>query len=440
MGVNEVRPECAGRACCPRARAAGRCRACTRDARTGRRARRGRRRRLRRRARVVEPEEARVDVSRAQRRQQLEDVSFRAAYSPDPLDVQTFTCAVPVASAALAPTTSRGRWPSRPAGRAGSRRGAVAHGAREHHRGERVVADEQHYERHESTRSENRAHDREEVHRDHVHGLDDVAAELGDASTSGVVGIDGEGRAPQHDHRLRREAALLLRLLAPEVEHELSVVALLRAFVDLRGRACEREVGRQLRPWRPVRRLRDIVDPAAAIEDLARRLVVGLPQRACSVVSTKQPTLASLRAIQGGRRPPCRRRRPRRAAANVSTARAGRRRTLRAAAAAAPAGRSRESRDRPLLPTRARARRPSAPRRRPRGRATTAMTRPSSTSRFRCMSCQTRNGCSVAIVAPTTPTDRDATRRPISSTTTAVRAATAMCAMPTTSQCRSKTW
>ena len=58
------------------------------------------------------------------------------------------------------------------------------------------------------------------------------------------------------------------------------------------------------------------------------------------------------------------------------------------------------------------------------------MTKPSSTSRFKCMSCQTRNGCSVAIVAPTTPTDRDATRRPISSTTTAVRAATAMCAMP----------
>ena len=44
--------------------------------------------RLRRRSRVVEPEEACVDVSRAERRQQLEDVSFRAAYSPDPLDVQ----------------------------------------------------------------------------------------------------------------------------------------------------------------------------------------------------------------------------------------------------------------------------------------------------------------------------------------------------------------
>ena len=40
--------------------------------------------------------------------------------------------------------------------------------------------------------------------------------------------------------------------------------------------------------------------------------------------------------------------------------------------------------------------------------ATTATSSPSRTSRFRCMSCQTRNGCSVAIVAPTTPTrERD---------------------------------
>ena len=184
----------------------------------------------------------------------------------------------------------------------------------------------------------------------------------------GVVGIDGEGRAPQHDHGLRREAALLLRLLAPEVEHELSVVALLGALVDLRGRAREREVGRQLRPGRPVRRLRDVVDPAAAIEDLARRLVVRLPQRArvgreheaadAGFVASHPGHDDDRRAGDDGRGKQQRTSRPLEREV---------RRTLRAAAAAAPGGRSRGSRDRPLLPAQARARRPSAPRRRPRG-------------------------------------------------------------------------
>ena len=85
-------------------------------------------------------------------------------------------------------------------------------------------------------------------------------------------------------------------------------------------------------------------------------------------------------------------------------------------AAAAPAGRSRGSRDRPPLRARARARAPFRSATTSARSATTAMTSPSSTSRFRCMSCQTRNGCSVAIVAPTTPTRSETTRRPISST------------------------
>ncbi len=88
MGVNEVRLECAGRACCPareqRVDVARARETLERDVTLGEGGVEG----LRRRARVVEPEEARVDVSRAQPRQQLEDVSFRAAYSPDPLDVQ----------------------------------------------------------------------------------------------------------------------------------------------------------------------------------------------------------------------------------------------------------------------------------------------------------------------------------------------------------------
>ncbi len=88
MGVNEVRPECAHhvehaareqRVDVARARET-----LERDVTLGERGVEG----LRRRSRIVEPEEACVDVSRAQRRQELEDVSLRAAYSPDPLDVE----------------------------------------------------------------------------------------------------------------------------------------------------------------------------------------------------------------------------------------------------------------------------------------------------------------------------------------------------------------
>jgi len=162
-------------------------------------------------------------------------------------------------------TTRWPRWPSQ---------------ACEGHRGQRVVAHEQNHECDIAPRRQDRSHDREQVDGDHEHRLDDVATELCQASPAGVVGVDRERRAPQHLHGLSREPALLVGVLAPEIEHELAVVALLRALVDLGGLAGKREVGGELGPGRPTTGLGHVVDPAAAVEDLARVLVVRLPERA----------------------------------------------------------------------------------------------------------------------------------------------------------------
>ena len=124
-----------------------------------------------------------------------------------------------------------------------------------------------------------------------------------------------------------------------------------------------------------------------------------------SVVRTKQPTLASFRTTQG--------RRPRRGTGDDrgrrqherSSARAETRRRPRGRAAAGEA-RVAEDREPGRRPESERQQRALPLRDDEREQHHAATSSWSRTSRFRCTSCQTRYGCSVAIIAPTTPTAR----------------------------------
>ena len=126
-----------------------------------------------------------------------------------------------------------------------------------------------------------------------------------------------------------------------------------------------------------------------------------------SVVRTKQPTLASFRAIHGVTTrtapattiPATSSDRPSGLNGHATNAASER-------AAAARAARSRGSRGPPREPAQRRGQDAAARRRASASRTTSASRSPSRISRFRCMSCQTRKGCSVAIVAPMTPTSQ----------------------------------
>ena len=168
----------------------------------------------------------------------------------------------------------------------------VAHGSREHHRDERVVAHQQEDERQESSWHEERPRDGQCVHDEHVQRLDDVSAELGQAAAASVVGVHRERRAPQHPDGLGGQTGLLARLVTPEVEDELAVVALLLALVDIRGLAGERQVSRELGPgWPAGGSGTSSIQPPSSRTARVFALFAFQTARA-SVVSVKQPTCA----------------------------------------------------------------------------------------------------------------------------------------------------
>ena len=68
-------------------------------------------------------------------------------------------------------------------------------------------------------------------------------------------------------------------MLAPELDDQVPVQAHLRALVDMRRLALEREVRGELRPRRPSGEVGDVVDPAALSEHAVRADVVRLPER-----------------------------------------------------------------------------------------------------------------------------------------------------------------
>ena len=370
---------------------------------------------------------------------------LRAADAADPLQVEDLHAG---ASASGAPRAREQLQNPRDRRRREQReqeveRRAVADGPREGHRGERRVACEQQHEREEAARHEEGADEREHVHRDHVHGLDHVARRARRA-----------GRGRRRPSRRRTSGSRASARPAPRAAPS-------RPAPRARSRRRARGSSAAARTRRPrsaspasVRSAASsghggpfggsgtssIQPPRSSVSYVFS--LFAFQSARVSVVSTKQPTLASLRAIHGVtmRTAPAR-------TAPAASERAPERPNGQATNAASTSGRS-ASRALPRIAS------PSATPEREREQDSLPPLRRDERQQRHDREQQPVEHLAVQVhVVPDEEwvqrRDRRAddarpssetTRRPISRTTSAVSAASTMCAMPTTSQWRSKTW
>ena len=364
--VDDVRPDARG-ADGSGARAADRRRAGTAGARTGRRARRGRRRTAPGAALVSSRPRKRASIPRS--RSAGSSSSTCRSEPPIPPIRWMWSDFTPDGGSGA---PRRAGVPGRDERRGGEdreqevERRAVAHGAGEGHRGERVVARAAGRRARgtfaaRGTRRRSRGRTPRACRRGSTTSRPSSASRPRPSSSESTekVGLQSMRTA------CAAEPRLLARLVAPEVEDELAVVALLRALVDLGRRAGEREVGGELGPGRRRRAAR--ARRRSSRRRRGSRASFSLFAFQSARVSVVSDEAADLRLVPRHPRrddddaPRRARLRPR--AAPPCEAAAARRRTRRGRAGAARAARFRGSRARAPLRARARAGGRAAPRR-----------------------------------------------------------------------------